>query len=117
MMNSAKILQAANRLLAGEDGSLTELRIHEFNEDEQAHDDQLQERLRREFEDDFEKAARTLTSKFGSPAERGTEDHDAIPLSGVFLHAIWNVKNSVLYAAAAHEDRELPVLLVLGVDT
>jgi hypothetical protein len=44
-------------------------------------------------------------------------DDDLIPLNGVFRFAEWEVDGKKIFAAAAHEDRELPYLLVLGTVT
>ena len=42
--------------------------------------------------------------------------HDArvVPLNGVFRFAVWEVGERFLFAAAAHEDRGVPILLILG---
>ena len=46
--------------------------------------------------------------------ETGDDDRDFIPLGGVFHYAIWIVKNRKLFLAAAHEDRELPLWIKVG---
>ena len=42
-----------------------------------------------------------------------TSNYD-IPLNGVFRFAVWPVGDKQLFAAAAHEDRGVPILLMLG---
>jgi hypothetical protein len=37
-----------------------------------------------------------------------------MPLNGVFRFAIWKVKGKHLFVAAHHEDRGIPIVLVLG---
>jgi hypothetical protein len=104
----------ARELLEGETGGLDELRIHEFSDDESAHDDELTERLYAEFSADFDRAQAELTKAYGEPSRAGTDEDEAIPLNGVFRFAVWEVGDELLFAAAAHEDRGCPILLMLG---
>jgi hypothetical protein len=107
-------LTLASELLEGELGGLEELRIHEFAEDEEAHDDETIEKLYADFSAEFERVQAALTKRYGKPARVGKEDDDLIPLNGVFRFAIWTVGDKQLFAAAAHEDRGVPILLMLG---
>jgi len=107
-------IQLAQSLLQSNDDTLEEIRMHEFDSDESAHDDALQERLLTEFEADFAKLQAELESRFGRPTEIGEQDHEEIPLAGVFRFATWEVSDKLLFAAATHEDRELPFLLLIG---
>ena len=104
----------AKELLEAEAGGLEELRIHEFTDDESAHDDELAERLYAEFSADFDRAQAELGKKYGSPSRTGQEDDEVIPLNGVFRFAVWQIGDKQLFAAAAHEDRGVPILLMLG---
>ena len=106
--------ELANELLEGDAGGLEELRIHEFNEDEEAHDDEAIEKLYADFAAEFDRVEVALTRKYGKPSRTGKDDHDVIPLNGVFRFAIWRVEDKQLFAAAAHEDRGVPILLMLG---
>ena len=112
MNNSAITL--AKELLEGDIGNLEELRIHEFDEDAAAHDDDSLEKLYREFAKDFERVQAELSKQYGDPSRTGQADDDVIPLSGVFRFAIWLVDDQQLFAVAAHEDRGVPILLMLG---
>jgi hypothetical protein len=104
----------ADQLLARGPGELEEIRIHEFEDDESAHDDQLVERLQTEFATDFARAAADLGKRYGPPARTGESDDDAVPLNGVFRFALWEVDGQRLFLAAAHEDRGVPILLMMG---
>jgi hypothetical protein len=104
----------AKELLAGDAGGLEELRIHEFEDDEAAHDDEAIEKLYEEFGAEFDRVETALTKTYGNPSRSGTEDDDVIPLNGVFRFAVWSVGDKQLFAAAAHEDRGVPILLMLG---
>jgi hypothetical protein len=104
----------ATDLLEGDAGGLEELRIHEFSDDEEAHDDQAIEKLYADFSAEFDCVEAALTKKYGKPSRTGKEDDDAIPLNGVFRFAIWPAHAKQLFAAAAHEDRGVPILLMLG---
>jgi hypothetical protein len=104
----------ARELIEGDTGGLDELRIHEFADDESAHDDELTESLYAEFSADFDRAQAELTKKYGEPSRVGTEEDEIIPLNGVFRFAVWEVGEKLLFTAAAHEDRGCPILIMLG---
>ena len=113
--NSAeKAYKLARKLLKEGDG-LEMLRMHDFPDDESAHDDELTQRLYAEFSAELERIQTTLTEHFGEPAQVGNEDHDLIPLNGVFNFAIWEVNEQNLFVAAHHEDRGVPIILVIGI--
>ena len=109
---SAKTL--AKELLAGELGELEELRIHEFADDGSAHDDEQVQKLYADFSHDLERAQKELTKVYGEPLRVGEADDDIIPLNGVFRFAVWEVGEAQLFIAASHEDRGVPVLLMMG---
>jgi hypothetical protein len=104
----------ARELIEGDSGGLEELRIHEFTDDESAHDDELVERLYAEFSTDFDRVQAELTDTYGEPSRVGEGDDAVGPLNGVFRFAVWEVGDKLLFAAAAHEDRGVPILLMLG---
>jgi hypothetical protein len=104
----------AKELLKGDIGHLEELRIHEFEDDASAHDDAALEKLYQDFAKDFDQVQAELTKQYGEPTRTGKADDDAIPLNGVFRFAIWSVDDKQLFAVAAHEDRGVPILLMLG---
>lgn len=109
---SAKSL--AKELLEGEPGGLEELRIHEFPDDESAHYDEHLDKLYADFSAALERTRKELTRIYGDPARTGDTDDEIIPLNGVFRFAIWEVDESQLFLAAAHEDRGVPILLMMG---
>jgi hypothetical protein len=109
---SAKSL--AKEILAGEPGGLEELRIHEFTDDESAHDDEQLEKLHADFSAELERAQKELTKIYGEPARTGEADDEIIPLGGVFRFAVWEVGEVQLFIAASHEDRGVPILLKYG---
>ena len=104
----------AKQLLEGDAGGLEELRVHEFEDDEEAHDDEATEALYQDFSADFDRAQAALSKKYGRPMQVGKDNDDAIPLNGVFRFAIWKIEDKQLYLAAAHEDRGVPIILMLG---
>jgi hypothetical protein len=104
----------ARELVGRGPGGLEELRVQEFPDDESAHDDALHERLHAEFSADFDGIQAELTQTYGEPHRTGAQDEGVIPLNGVFRFALWEVGDTVLFAAAAHEDRGCPLLLMLG---
>src|SRR5687768_9857451 len=106
MAKSATTL--ASELLEADSGGLEELRIHEFTDDEEAHDDEAIEKLYADFSAEFDRVEAALTKQYGKPSRTGKEDDEVIPLNGVFRFAIWPVGDNQLFAAAAHEDRGVP---------
>jgi hypothetical protein len=104
----------ARELIERCSGELEELRVQEIPDDEAAHDDGLHERLHAEFSADFDRVQAELARIYGEPLRTGAGDDDLIPLNGVFRFALWEVSDMVLFAAAAHEDRDCPMLLMLG---
>ena len=93
------------------------VRIHEFANDAEAHDDEQTDQLYQEFAAAFEKITQDLSTAYGQPAATGNthyDDHELIPLNGQFRYALWQVGEQVLYVTATHEDRGVPILLVLG---
>ena len=98
----------------GSPGNLEVLRIHEFTDDESAHDDEQVEALYKSFRTTFASACAELSDRFGPPLHVGIGDHKLIPLNGVFDYAIWTIEDQLLYIAAAHEDRGVPILLMIG---
>ncbi len=112
MVNSAITL--ASELLDGDAGGLEELRIHEFTEDEEAHDDDAIWKLYANFSAEFDRVEEVLSKQYGKPSRTGEEDDEFIPLNGVLRFAFWSVRDKQLFAAVAHEDRGVPILLMLG---
>lgn len=104
----------ARELLEGDIGNLEELRVHEFEDDASANDDQALEKLYQDFAKNFDKVQAELTRQYGAPMRTGKADDDTIPLNGVFRFAIWSVNDKQLFAVAAHEDYGVPILLMLG---
>src|SRR5262249_3767172 len=109
---SAKSL--AKELLEGESGGLEELHIHEFTDDEEAHDDAQLKKLLSRFSSELERVQKELTKEYGAPIRTGDTDDDVIPLSGVFRFAVWEVGEAQLFVAASHEDRGVPIVLMIG---
>ena len=106
-------LKLARQLLASEKAGLEALRTHEFQDDGSAHDDAATEKLFAKFATAFDRVQAELTRTFGEPARTGSEEDKVIPLNGVFRFAVWEVEGRLLFASA-HEDRGVPILLILG---
>ena len=108
-------VEAAESCLAGGE-PMALLRIYQFKDDVEAHDDDLQEHLSKSFLEAFHTAASALDIAYGSHTNIDVDnDFDSIPLCGVFRAASWNAAGTNLYLAAAHEDRETPYLLLISV--
>jgi hypothetical protein len=108
------IPEVARALLRERRSSLIDLKVRVFKNDVEAHDDEIQTRLRGEFVAECERAIAALIVEFGIPFFNGYDDNDLVPLGGVIRVAVWEHDQQFLYVAAAHEDRELPYVLMLG---
>ena len=106
-------VKLAQKLLKKDGDSLEMLRMHDFPDDESAHDDELTERLYGEFSAEVENIQTELSKEYG-PARKGKSDTPAVPLNGVFRYAIWKAAPRRLFIAAHHEDRGVPIILWLG---
>jgi hypothetical protein len=113
---SESAIELATQLLARDENGLADLRLHRFNAVE-AHDDSAIERLYVDFTADFERAQTELSASYGEPSRTGTAEDKVIPLNGVFRFSVWEIQGRSLFMAAAHEDRGLPILLMLGTVT
>jgi len=107
-------VKIAQQLLKKDEDGLEELRMHDFPDDESAHDDELTEQLYAEFSADVQAIQAELSREYGAPSSKGKADSDGIPLNGVFDYAIWQVADKQLFVAAHHEDRGVPIVLWLG---
>jgi hypothetical protein len=107
-------VSAARGLIDSRLESFAELWIREFKDDVEAHDDKLQEQLERDFIAAFVESVEDLTDEYGPPARLGEEGDDSVQIGGVFRFAIWRIRDNELWLAAAHEDRELPYVLLMG---
>nr|CAP48492.1 putative integron gene cassette protein [uncultured bacterium] len=83
-------IQAARNCLRT--GEIVLLRVRQFKDDLEAHDDDLQERLAEQFDDAFVSAIESLESEFGPASEIDCDLEDVpLPLCGFFRVAIWEI--------------------------
>lgn len=111
-IDSEELLPLASEVL--QSGEMDVVRIHEFELDGDEHDDEAIEQLYLGFEKNFEKAVEILSQQHGPAARSGKDDDEAIPLSGVMQFQIWELDEADLFLALSHEDRGVPILLMLG---
>ena len=111
-IDQSDLLRQANEFL--ESGDMDVIRIHEFELDGDEHDDEAIEKLHIDFKKDFDISVTALSQQYGDPAKSGTDDDDAIPLTGIMHFAIWSIDDAGLFLAISHEDRGTPILLMLG---
>jgi hypothetical protein len=93
-------------------------KLYRFTGGLEAHDDRVQEQLERDFQHAFSQAHSELEAAFGCATTLDLDDDDdahLVPLCGVFAAASWSIGKTRLYLAAAHEDRETPFILAMGV--
>jgi len=107
-------VKLAQKLLKQDEESFEDLRIHDFPDDESAHDDELTERLYAEFSAEVDAVQAELAKWYGPPARTGKKDDRRIPLGGVFRFALWKIAGRQIFVAAHHEDRGIPIVMWLG---
>lgn len=107
-------MKLAQKILKKQDDDMEELRLHWFNGDEEAHDDEAVEGLYEEFVRELERAREELSASYGKPKRTGKKDDKAVPLNGVFGFAVSDIKGRKLWVAAAHEERDVPIMLMMG---
>ena len=107
-------MKLAAKFLKGKEDCLDALKIHDFPDDESAHDDELTERIHAEFSKEVDRIQAELSKQYGPPSRTGKKDDKDIPANGVFRFAIWKVGKKQLFVAAHHEDRGVPIVLLLG---
>ena len=113
-IDDSTVLQHAAAFLEAGDGAMDAIRIHEFEMDGDEHDDDAVDVLHQDFKKDFDAATLSLTAEYGTPAHSGSDDNDAIPLTGIEAFNTWSVGDQGLFLAISHEDRGTPILLMLG---
>lgn len=109
------VVALAKKYLRSRSDTCEEIETREFWDEEEAHDVALVEETYRQFLAKMKAYQAQLAAEFGDPSEIGKDEHDAIPLNGILQHAIWDVNGKSLFLAVAHEDRELPCIIWLGV--
>ena len=113
--NNLSAIELARKCLAATTKQLEPLLIYQFENDFDAHDDELQDRLEAQFEEEWKKAVAELERAFGIGATATShEETRYVPLCGVGGACSWQIGETRLYIAYAHEDRETPYLLVVG---
>src|ERR1044071_523223 len=104
-------VKLAQKILKKDGDALEQLRLHDFPDDESAHDDELTERLYAEFSAELEGVQKELSKVYGPPSGKGKVGDRIVRLNGVFRYAIWQVGTKKLFVAAQHEDRGIPIVL------
>jgi len=98
-------VKLAQKLLKKDEDGLEMLRMHDFPDDESAHDDEFTEGLHAEFSAEIEGVQAELSKEFGSSSRKGKTDTKIMPLNGVFRYAKWQVGGKQLFVAAHQEVR------------
>src|SRR5258707_14056730 len=113
--NNMRAVDLARKCLTTKEQHLEPLLIYRFEDDCTAHDDELQERLKVEFEEEWNRATGELAREFGQASIAISYDKTKyVPLNGVGGASSWQIGTKRLFVAYAHEDRETPYLLVVG---
>src|SRR6478672_121892 len=92
-------VKLAQKLLKKDEDGLEQLRMHDFPDDESAHDDELTERLYAEFSAELAGVQAELSKEYGPPSRKGKSDTKIVPLNGIFRYAIWQIADTHLFVA------------------
>jgi hypothetical protein len=106
-------LRLVKQLLAKSPGDCECVQAWEFRSDHEAHDEELTARYYAEADEAHAAMEQGLCHEFGPPASAGDSNQE-IPLCGILRCALWELDDCKLYLASAHEDRGLPILLMMG---
>lgn len=85
-----------------------------FANDIEAHDAGLQDRMYQAAAERFQQAATALSERYGDPVRSTAARLRRIPHNGVVDSRIWSVAGQLVYLVLTHEDRELPVQILVG---
>jgi hypothetical protein len=111
----AYAIDLARKCLSEPGEQLEPLLIYQFQDDVVAHDDELQDHLKVEFEGEWKRATAEIALEFGEATIAILYDEtEYVPLNGVYGASSWQIGKKRLFVAYAHEDRETPYLLVVG---
>ena len=116
------VAHISDLLASGEDGfDVMKLRYLESEEDQ--HDDDLIDSITQEFTVTLNILASKLDDKYGShkfksdfddEPEEEKDDEFYVPCS--YVSSVWELEEFILYLAVCQEDREYPIMLVVGVE-
>lgn len=109
-----QIVSIGKKLLSQKKDRIELIEEWTFLSDTEAHDNQLQDRIRSSFAKKTMTCAKRLVKNFGEPTQTGKTENKDFPCNGVFQFAIWRFEKRVLYLGAIQEDCELPIQLVIG---
>ena len=109
------IVAFAEQLVAKEEDSLFFIKTYDWQDEEEAHDDDFQEEMHDEFCELYDSIVEQLSPRFGEAAEAsGPDEFEEIQVNEAYPAAVWSLNEGTLYLAVSHEDRELPMLLAIG---
>lgn len=106
--------KAAQKLLTSRSDASEELEAWEFRSESEAHDDAVPDEQHAQADASFEAAAAALAADYGEPWKSASGQHPDLP-HAVERWTIWKVLDRTLYLVVSHEDRELPVTLIVGI--
>ena len=115
------VAHVSGLLDSGEDGfDVMKLRYLESEEDQ--HDDDLIDSIVQKFTVVLKSLALKLDDKYGNHKftsdleEESEEEEDEFYVPGSYASAVWEKEEFILYLAVCQEDREFPIMLVVGVE-
>lgn len=111
------IIDFAQKLISNREECFEPVLIFEFDDEESAYDDDFIDEQIDKLSISLENIKNTLESHFGPPTFCEEDDEaDDTPIYGSEKGIAWEADEYLLYAAIIHEDREMPLLLGVGVE-
>jgi len=107
---------------SGEDG-FDILKLRYLETEEEQHDDELIDSITQELVVTLKSLASKLDEKHGDhkftsnlddESEDDAESEDEFYVPGSYVSAVWEQEDFILYLAICQEDREYPIMLVVG---
>ncbi len=115
MTESIDLLALAMQYVCARGAACAEIETRKLRGSVAAHDGDRVQKLQRRVSARLTSLQHLLAREFGDPSERGQGLHVAIPRGDIVQFAIWRVGERTLYLAVAHDRRESPWIILLGV--
>ncbi len=111
-------------LVGSREDRLDAIKLRHLETEEEQHDDELIDSITQEFTVTLKSLASKLDEKYGDhkftsdlddESEEDVENEDEFYVPDSYVSAVWEKEDFILYLAICQEDREYPIMLVVGV--
>ncbi|MCF6441834.1 hypothetical protein L1077_20565 [Pseudoalteromonas luteoviolacea] len=126
---SEDIVRFVEDLISSGEEKFEVIKLRVLDEESEQHDDELIDSVIHDFTIVLQGLASDLAGWYGEPRialdeeefddeteEQGEEEGEPFYVPCSFSSAIWETEELILYLAVCQEDREFPIMLVVGVE-